>query len=143
MKTENGEKRMTANREKGMRRFAFFASCCAAAAALCACGHNTLTYGDGVGMQTTLNPETYSVGVHFFYGKILHASVKEKTTLELEAGVENSNGSPSGTVSTVDASSSATNATRLDTRLVLSTGDQVTGYAVDLEKAKNAASAAE
>ncbi len=130
MKMENKEKM---KRKKETRRTAAVATCCAIAATLCACGHNTLTYGDGVGLQTTLNPETYSIGVHFFYGKILHASVKEKTTLELAAGVENANGS----------SSSATNATRLDTRLVLSTGDQVTGYVVELEKARNVSSAAD
>lgn len=91
---------------------------------LTGCGHNNVTYSDGIGLETTANPETFTFGLNFRYGKIFTATVKEKTEVNLEAGMSQESGT--------------TSRTGLETKLSLKTGDQVTGYTVELEKAKKA-----
>ena len=103
--------------------------------ALAGCGHNLVTYSDGVGLETTLNPETYSFGVSFRYGKILTACVKEKSEVKLESGFTQTAGA------TAADAKGATTATGLEAKLSVKTGNQVTGYAVELAKV-NAARAA-
>jgi len=88
------------------------------------CGHNVVTYSDGIGLETTINPETYTIGLNFRYGKILTATVKEKTEVNLEAGLKQKTGAESET--------------GIDTKLNFKTGDQITGYVVELEKVKAA-----
>jgi hypothetical protein len=89
---------------------------------LTGCGHNIITYSDGIGLETTANPETFTFGLNFRYGKIFTATVKEKTDVNLEAGMSQESGTNSKT--------------GLETKLSLKTGDQVTGYTVELEKVK-------
>lgn len=98
---------------------------------LTGCGHNAVQYSDGIGLEIGFIPDQYQVAVNFRYGKILSAVVKEKAEVTLES---------TGGLVTDNATPSAANAdTKATTRLTLKTGDQVTGYVVDLEevKAKN------
>lgn len=97
---------------------------------LTGCGHNNVTYSDGIGLETTANPETFTFGLNFRYGKIFTATVKEKSEVNLEAGM--SQESSAGT------STTASSKTGVETKLNFKTGDQVTGYTVELEKAKTA-----
>ena len=93
---------------------------------LAGCGHNAVQYSDGIGLEVGFIPEQYQVAVNFRYGKILSAVVKEKAEVTLES---------SGDFSAAENPASAsTNAT---TRLTLKTGDQVTGYVVDLAEVKS------
>lgn len=90
------------------------------------CGHNTISYGDGIMLETTFNPEAYAFGISFRYGKILTACVRENTELEMRGqgsgGVKTgSGGSPAG----ADCSGS----------VKLKIGRQITGYCVDALKA--------
>lgn len=94
------------------------------------CGHNNVTYSDGIGFETTANPETFTFGLNFRYGKIFTATVKEKTEVNLEAGMTQE--TAAGT------SNTASSKTGVETKLNFKTGDQVTGYTVELEKAKKA-----
>jgi len=107
---------------------------------LAGCGHNTVVYGDGIGVETTLNPETFTFGLNIRYGKILTACVKEKAEVNLEAGFSNSTGTTTDSTSTTDSTGAkgATSTTSLDSKLSIKTGDQITGYTVDLEKVKSA-----
>ena len=94
------------------------------ALALSGCGHNIVTYSDGIGFETTLNPESYAFGVSFRYGKILTACVRENVELEMVGeGKGGAEGSASGSAS---ASGSVT----------IKTGRQVTGYTVDAIRAR-------
>ncbi len=90
------------------------------------CGHNVVTYSDGIGLETTVNPETYTLGINIRYGKLLTLAVKEKTELSMESGFNS--GTSAGTANE--------SKTALDSKLTFKTGDQITGYTVDLEKAK-------
>ena len=94
--------------------------------AVCAgCGHNTVSYGDGIMFETTINPETYAFGVSLRYGKILTACVRENTELEMQ-GAGSGNASPGGEQS---AGASSTG------KVMLKVGKQITGYYVDAVKA--------
>lgn len=105
--------------------------------ALTGCGHNAIQYSDGLGLEIGFIPEQYQMAVNFRYGKILSAVVKEKAEVSLESA-----GDFSTDLATGQQPDNA--ATKATTKLTLKTGDQVTGYVVDLEeaKAKNAAPAA-
>lgn len=92
---------------------------------LCGCGHNTITYSDGITLETTINPETWTIGVGLRYGKILTACVRENTELEIA-------GSGSGGASKDSASTKASS----DTEIKFKVGKQITGYYVDAIKAK-------
>ena len=97
-----------------------------AALAVCAgCGHNTVSYGDGIMFETTINPETYAFGVSLRYGKILTACVRENTELEMQ-GAGSGNASPGGEQS---AGASSTG------KVKFKIGRQITGYYVDALKA--------
>lgn len=94
------------------------------------CGHNTVVYSDGIGLETTANPETFTFGLNFRYGKILTACVKEKTELDLKSGFkQNSSMNPGENIN-------PSILTAMDAELHLKTGDQVTGYTVELEKVR-------
>lgn len=88
---------------------------------LTGCGHNAVQYSDGIGLEIGFVPEQYQVAVNFRYGKILSAVVKEKAEVTLE-----STGDFSAAENPASASTNAT------TKLTLKTGDQITGYVVDL-----------
>ena len=89
------------------------------------CGHNTVSYGDGIMFETTINPETYAFGVSLRYGKILTACVRENTELEMQ-GAGSGNASPGGEQS---AGASSTG------KVKFKIGKQITGYYVDAVKA--------
>ncbi len=101
-----------------------------AAMLLAGCGHNTVVYGDGIGFETTLNPETFTFGVNIRYGKILTAAVKEKAKVSYKGDMTNETAAAAG--------ESKQGSSRVGTgaELTLETGDQITGYAVELEKVK-------
>lgn len=87
--------------------------------ALCGCSHNTLSYGDGIMLETTANPETFAFGVSLRYGKILTVCARENTEVEMTGG----NTTPTGT------SGDATAKTEASVRMKV--GRQCTGYLVD------------
>ncbi len=97
------------------------------AAGLCltGCGHNTVSYGDGVMLETTINPESYAFGVSFRYGKILTACVRENAELEMQ-------GAGSGNAGTGGDNATGANSTG---KVKLKIGRQITGYYVDALKA--------
>lgn len=90
---------------------------------LAGCGHNAVTYGDGVSAEVGFIPDQYKVALTFRYGKIFSAVVKEKAKVTLTTDADN-NG-------TAEKAGQNTN---VKTTLTLETGNQITGYAV--EKAK-------
>ena len=101
---------------------------CLCALALAGCGHNAVTYGDGVQAELGFIPDQYKVALTFRYGKIFSAAVKEKAKVTLTTDADNSG--------TADK---AGNNTNVKTTLTIETGDQITGYAVDKAKIEAAA----
>ena len=93
------------------------------------CAHNVVVHSKGLGVETTLNPETFAFGVCIRYGDITTIAIKEKAEVTLESGLkqEANSGIEKAVAST----------TGLDTKLSVKTGDQVTGYTVELEKVKS------
>ena len=91
---------------------------------LTGCGHNTVSYGDGVMLETTINPESYAFGVSFRYGKILTACVRENVELEMQGGGKGAGGK--GEPAAAESSGS----------VKLKIGSQTTGYTVDAIKAR-------
>ena len=113
---------------KALRPFFIIGAALAALAVmvcLAGCGHNIVTYGDGIGLETTFRPDSGNFGVVLRYGKVLTATVRENTTVEMQGegsgGGEASNG-------TGKASASGT--------VTIKTGHQVNGYTVDAIRAK-------
>lgn len=104
-------------------------------AMLAGCGHNVVVHSKGLGVETTLNPETFAFGVCLRYGDITTIAVKEKSQVSLESGLKQESKLDSVT------DKAAVTTTGLDTKLSVKTGDQVTGYTVELEKAKASESA--
>lgn len=96
---------------------------------LAGCGHNVVVHSKGLGVETTLNPETFTFGVCVRYGDITTIAIKEKSSVSLESGLkqEASSGMDKSAGSTIG----------LDTKLSVLTGDQITGYTVELEKVKS------
>ena len=80
------------------------------------CGHNMISYGDGFMLETTLNPDTYTVGIGFKFGKILTICARENTLVEL--------------TSDTGCTPEATEKTGTVTKLTVHTGPQITGYYV-------------
>lgn len=102
----------------------------AAVAMLAGCGHNAVVHSKGLGVETTMNPETFTFGVCVRYGEITTIAVKEKSEVTLESGLKQESKLDSST------EQAANTTTGLDTKLSVKTGDQVTGYTVELEKIK-------
>ena len=94
---------------------------------LTGCGHNTVSYGDGIMLETTLNPEAYAFGISFRYGKILTACVRENAELEMQ-------GAGTGEAGTGTDKSAATGA-KSTGGVKFKIGRQITGYYVDALKA--------
>ena len=113
-----------------MRRPLFVAVVAAVASALIVCltgcGHNAITYGDGVMLETTFNPETYTFGVSFRYGKLLTVCVRENAEIEMQ-------GAGSGNAGTGDGANSTGASSTGSVKIKI--GRQVTGYTVDAIKA--------
>ena len=97
---------------------------------LTGCGHNAVVHSKGLGVETTLNPETFTFGVCVRYGEITTIAVKEKSEVSLESGLKQESKLDSVT------EKAAATTTGLDTKLSVKTGDQATGYTVELEKIK-------
>ena len=96
------------------------------ALALSGCGHNIVTYSDGIGFETTFRPDSGNFGFVLRYGKVLSATVRENTLVEMVGeGKGGAEGSASGSAS---ASGSVT----------IKTGSQTTGYTVDAIRARKA-----
>ena len=115
-----------------MKKTLILVSAAFAALLSAGCGHNALQYSDGIGLELGFIPEQYQLAINFRYGKILSAVVKEKA----EVSLESTGGLVSGGTSPQAADTQAT------TRLIMKTGDQITGYKVELEDVKARGSSA-
>ena len=106
--------------------FLIGAALAAAVVMLClaGCGHNIVTYGDGIGLETTFRPDNGNFGVVLRYGKVLTATVRENVTVEMSG-----EGSGGGEAEGKAAASSSSN-------LKFTTGSQTTGYTVDAIRAR-------
>lgn len=94
---------------------------------LTACGHNAITYGDGIGFDAGVNPENYTASFNLRYGKILSAVTRDNVEIEV-TGKTDANGA-SG------AEKSGNAAVSTDGTLKIKIGRQINGAAVDLVKA--------
>ena len=94
---------------------------------LTACGHNAITYGDGLGFDAGINPENYTASFNLRYGKILSAVTRDNVEIEV-TGKADADGA-TGT----EKSGNATVST--DGTLKVKIGRQINGAAVDLVKA--------
>lgn len=93
---------------------------------LCGCSHNAITYGDGINCETTINPQTYSIGFTLRYGKILSVICRENTKIKMN-GKGNGTAGISGTA-TDNSNASSEGAVEIEIK------NQVTGYLTDLAK---------
>jgi hypothetical protein len=67
----------------------FYAALFGAMLVVCAgCGHNAINYGDGVGFDFGVNPESCSLSFNLRYGKILSAVVRDNAEIELTGTVD-------------------------------------------------------
>ena len=89
------------------------------------CGHNAITYGDGVGFDFGVNPENFTMSMNLRYGKILSAVVRDNTEIEL-TGKADANGE-GGTAGKAGVAT--------DGNLKIKIGRQINGAAVDLVEA--------
>ena len=92
---------------------------------LCSCGHNAITYGDGVGFDFGVNPENFTMSMNLRYGKILSAVVRDNTEIEL-TGKADANGE-GGTAGQAGVAT--------DGNLKIKIGRQINGAAVELVEA--------
>ena len=88
---------------------------------LAGCGHNAVTYGDGIGFDAGINPENCTASFNLRYGKILSAVTRDNVEIEL-SGNSSGTGEKSGGVKT-------------DGNLKIRIGRQINGAAVDAIKA--------
>ena len=95
-----------------------------AAVILAGCGHNAVTYGDGIGFDAGVNPENYTASFNLRYGKILSAVTRDNVEIEV-TGKTDANGA-SGTEKSGNAAVST------DGTLKIKIGRQINGAAVDL-----------
>ncbi len=94
---------------------------------LTACGHNAITYGDGIGFDAGVNPENYTASFNLRYGKILSAVTRDNVEIEM-TGKTDANGASA-------AEKSGNAAVSTDGTLKIKIGRQINGAAVDLVKA--------
>lgn len=93
------------------------------------CGHNAITYGDGVHASIGYNPEQATINATFMYGKILNAVTRDNVEIEM-------NGQAAGDVSaptnkTEDANSPVSAGASIDGYLRVKIGRQINGAYVD------------
>lgn len=98
---------------------------CVVASLLMGCSHNAITYSDGVGLETTIRPDTGTFGFNFRYGKILTAVMRENSEVEM-SGDASANSSTSSDVKTGSSGS-----------VHVKIGKQWNGYLVDAIEASN------
>lgn len=96
-----------------------------AAVTTAGCGHNVVQYSDGIGFETTMRPDTGNFGITFRYGKILSATVRENSEIEMTG--DGQGGGAAGESGNASASSSGS--------VKIKIGQQITGYYVDALKA--------
>jgi hypothetical protein len=84
------------------------------------CSHNVVNYSDGIGIDATFRPDAGNFGITFRYGKILTATVRENTEVEMTG---NADAAAKDTVSTATAGG-----------VKIKVGKQITGYYVDALK---------
>lgn len=89
----------------------------AVAVAVAGCGHNVVNYSDGIGVDATFRPDAGNFGITFRYGKILTATIRENTEVEMTGKA--------------DASGKETVNAATDGSVKIKTGKQITGYLVD------------
>lgn len=94
------------------------------AAFLTGCGHNVISYGDGVGFDAGINPENGMFSFNLRYGKILSAVTRDNVEIEM-TGKANADG-------TVGADNKTGVAT--DGNLKVKIGRQINGYTVEALK---------
>ena len=100
-----------------------------ALALVCAgCSHNAVSYGDGLMLETTVNPESYAFGVSLRWGKILSVAVRENAEVEMNGGNDAAAGNTTGDTGAKSESS-----------VKVKIGRQITGYYVDAIKAGSSA----
>ena len=100
---------------------AFF---CFAHFCLTGCGHNAIQYSDGIGFETSIRPDHGNFGVIFRYGKILSATARENTTIEMT-------GSGQGDIHETLNEDSPSGKAYSEGTLKISIGPQISGYYVD------------
>ena len=110
-----------------MKNLFFVGAAVCMAVFLTACGHNAITYGDGIGFDAGVNPENYTASFNLRYGKILSAVTRDNVEIEV-TGKTDANGA-SG------AEKSGNAAVSTDGTLKIKIGRQINGAAVDLVKA--------
>ena len=89
----------------------------AVAVAVAGCSHNVVNYSDGIGVDATFRPDAGNFGITFRYGKILTATIRENTEIEMTGSA--------------DASGKETVNAATDGGVKIKTGKQITGYLVD------------
>ena len=110
-----------------MRKILIFVAALSISILMCSCGHNAITYGDGIGFDAGINPENWTASFTLRYGKILSAVIRDNVEIELSgnANADNSTG----------AEKTASVKVGTDGKLKVRIGRQINGAAVDLVKA--------
>ena len=94
---------------------------------LSACGHNSVIYGDGIGLDVGVDPEHFMASFTLRYGKTLTAVTRDNVEIEM-AGKADMDGVPS-------AEKKSDGKVATDGNLRIKIGRQINGYAVDLVEA--------
>ena len=92
---------------------------------LSACGHNSVIYGDGIGVDVGVDPEHMMASFTLRYGKTLTAVTRDNVEIEL-AGKADADGVPA---------QNGKSKVGTDGNLRVKIGRQINGYAVDLVEA--------
>ena len=85
------------------------------------CGHNALSFFNGADLSIEPNIDN-GVSAHIRYGQAIHILMKEKSKVQLTLTQQN------------NAAGETQSGNQLE--IVFETGDQINGYAVELEKQK-------
>lgn len=93
------------------------------------CGHNAITYGDGVHASIGYNPEQATMNATFMYGKILNAVTRDNVEIEMNGKAA---GDVSATANKAEGVTSPVSAgTSTDGSLRVKIGRQLNGAYVD------------
>ena len=110
-----------------MRKEFIVVAAIAAAVVFAGCGHNCITYGDGIGFDAGVNPENWTASLNVRYGKILSAVTRDNVEIEV-TGSADANGS-------TGEEKTASSGVVTNGNLKIKIGRQINGAAVDLVKA--------
>lgn len=124
-----------------MKKIMLFVGAVFAAVIMTGCGHNAITYGDGVGFDFGVNPENFTLSMNLRYGKILSAVTRDNVEIEMTGQADASgNVTPSAGASAEGqlpvSAGKGTAGVNTAGSLKVKIGTQVNGYTVDLERAK-------